>query len=500
MTGAAVLALSRSAAAQRGEPVLRLVAPWEYNSDDPADTGYIHTRLGVAETLIGVQPDGTLVGLVAERWAADPDGLTWRFQIRTGARFHDGTPVTADAVARSLQAAFKGESLSNVPLDSIGAEGGAVIIRTKTPFTPLPAFLVDYAGIILAPAAFGADGKVRSIIATGPYRLVKAEGRTVLELERFDGHWGAPASIARVRYTAVPNGETRVNIAVAGDADLVFTLTPQAVPRINAGGQVRVESLTIPRLRFITLNLGLPQFADVRVRRAISLGIDRAGIASGILRHPVSAATQLLPPVLSGWHNAALPPLRTDPAAARAALDEAGWAQGSDGIRSKGGVRLAARMLVPSNRPEIPVMATAIQAQLRLIGMDVAIDVTQSASIPDAVRDGTMQMTLIARTYVNVPDPIGTFVPDYTRERSVWGTLNWADRDRMKALTDEYLISPDQARRSTLRQAITALIHDEMPVIPVSYFEHTVAVSNRVRNVMVDPFETRYFADRVEWA
>jgi peptide/nickel transport system substrate-binding protein len=71
----------------------------------------------------------------------------------------------------------------------------------------------------------------------------------------------------------------------------VFTLAPTAVPRINAAGPMRVDSLTIPRLRFITMDLGLSQFSDIRVRRALSLAVDRAGIAASILRHPPSAAT-----------------------------------------------------------------------------------------------------------------------------------------------------------------------------------------------------------------
>lgn len=495
-----LLARPQPAAAQRGEAVLSVVSPWEYTSDDPADTGYIHTRMGVAETLVGVEPDGRLVGGVAESWSVAADRLTWRFRIRGGALFHDGSPVTPEAVARSLRTAFVGESLSSVPLEGIATEGDAVLIRTKTPFAPLPAFLVDYAGIILAPSAYGPDGKVRQIVATGPYRLAKVDGRTVLELERFDGYWGPKAAIARARHTAVPNGETRANIALAGDADLVFTLAPQAVARIGAGGQAKVESLTIPRLRFITLNGGLPQFEDVRVRRALSLGIDRAGIAAGILRHPASAATQLLPPVLAEWHNPALPPLRTDTAAARTLLDEAGWHAGPDGIRARNGVRLAAKMLVPANRPELPVVATAVQAQLRAIGLEMAIEAVQVSAIPDAVRDGTMQMALIARTYVNVPDPVATIIPDYTRERSVWGTLNWPRRDQMRARTDEYVASFDAARRAVLRQEITALIHDDMPVIPVSWFEHTVAVSRRVGTVVVDPFETRYLLDRMTWS
>ena len=321
--GAAGLTRFSPAAAQRGEPVLRVVAPWEYTSGEPTDTGYIHTRMGIAETLIGVEPDGRLVGQIAESWAADPDQLTWRFRIRPGMQFHDGSAVTAAAVAASLQRAFKGESLSNLPLAGLATEGDAVVIRTRTPFGSLPAFLLDYAAIILAPAAYGQDGKVQSIIATGPYKIAAVDGRTTLELTRFDGYWGRKPAIARARYTAVPNGETRANTAIAGDADLVFTLAPQAAARIDAGGQARFVSSTIPRLRIITLNLGLRQFADVRVRQAISLCIDRAGIAAGILRHPASAATQLLPSVLSDWANPDLPPLRTDPAAARALLSYA---------------------------------------------------------------------------------------------------------------------------------------------------------------------------------
>ena len=499
--GAAALAQSHRALAQRsGEPVLRVVASWEYTSDDPADTGYIHTRCGVAETLVGVQPDGKLAAVLADRWSVDPDHLTWRFHLRPGVLFHDGSKLTAEAAVRSLRTALAGESLSNVPIDAIEADGDTVLIRTKTVFAPLPAFLVDYAAIVLAPACYGADGKVTSILGTGPYKLARVDGRTTLELDRFEDYWGAKAAIVRARYTAVPNGDTRGNIALAGDADLVFTLAPLAVPRINASGQAKVTSLTIPRLRFITMNLGLPQFSDVRVRRAMSLGIDRDGIAAGILRNPASAATQLLPPVLAEWYNPDLPPLRTDPAAASAMLDKAGWIVGQDGIRAKEGARLAAQMLVPANRPEIPVMATAVQAQLRAIGMEISVEAGEASAIPEAVRNGTMQTTMLARTYVNVPDPIGTIIPDYTRERSVWGTVNWTGRDRMRALTGEYVGSFDEARLAVLRRDITALIHDEMPVIPVSWFEHTVAVSDRVRNVVIDPFETTYFLSRVEWS
>lgn len=496
---AGMIGVALGSLAAADDRVLKVVSPWEYTSTDPTDTGFILARLQIAETLVSVEPDGRLVGLVAESWTTDPDRLTWRFKIRPQLTFHDNSPVTADAVAASLKNAFAGESLSNVPIERVAVDGNTVVITTKTPFGPLPAFLADYAGVILAPASYGADGKVQKIVATGPYRITGIDGKTVLDLEGFNDHWSRKPAIARVRYTAVPNGETRANIAVAGDADLVFTLGAQATSRINSAGQARVDSIIIPRLRFITLDLGLPQFEDSRVRRAMSLGLDRKGIASAILRHSPSMATQLLPPVLMDWHNKKLAPLETNIAAAKALLDEAGWRPGPTGIREKEGVRLSAKMLTMSNRPELPVMAAAIQAQMKAIGIDLTIEVGQASAVPDAIRDRTLQSALVARTYVNVPEPIASVIADYTRERSAWGTVNWKDRDRMKVLTDEYLASFDETRKAAIRAAITRMIHEEMPVIPVSYFEHTVAISNRITGVVIDPFELRYFIDRVSW-
>lgn len=500
LAGAFILPLATvPSLAQQGEPVLRVVAPWEYTSNDPADIGYILTRLGVAETLVQVEPEGQLVGGIAESWSVSEDKLSWRFKLRAGLSFHDGSPVTAQAVAASLKQSFIGESLSAVPLDSVSLDGADVVIRTKTPFSVLPAFLCDYASIVLAPSAYGAEGKVTKIVATGPYKLASIDGKTTLELDRFEGYARTKPAIAKLRYTAVVNGDTRANIAIAGDADLVYTLSPTATPRINAAGQMKVESLTIPRVRALFFDSGLPQFSDLRVRRAIAMAVDRDGIAKAILRHPDSSASQLLPPIMTGWHRQGLPTIAHDPAAARKLLDEAGWIAAGDGIRVKDGVRLAAKLLTLVNRPELPVMASAIQAQLRGIGMEVAIEVGPGNSVPAAIKDGTMQFTLVSRTYVNVPEPIATIIPDFARERSVWGTVRWDGRDQVKALADAYLASFDEARKDALRGQIIALLHDQMPVVPVSWTEHSVAVSGRIKNVAIDPYEMRYLIERMAW-
>ena len=81
---------------------LRVVTPWEIGGLDPARSGYVFQRMQIAETLVGTDTAGALAPLLARAWRLDADRLTWRFALRAGATFHDGTPVTAEAVAAAL--------------------------------------------------------------------------------------------------------------------------------------------------------------------------------------------------------------------------------------------------------------------------------------------------------------------------------------------------------------------------------------------------------------
>ena len=250
------------------------------------------------------------------------------------------------------------------------------------------------------------------------------------------------------------------------------------------------------------MNLALPQFADVRVRRALSLAIDRAAIARVILRDPPSAATQLLPPLLAGWHDPSLPPLARDPDAARRLLDEAGWLPGPDGVRAKDGTRLAATMMLPSNRPEMPVVGEALQAQWRAIGAAITLQPGPSSAQPAAVRAGTLQMAAFSRTYVNAPDPIATILPDYANAGPpIWSSPGY-DSPEMRELAADYLATFDEAPRAALRRRIVGLIHRDMPVIPISWFEHNAAVSPRLdpASVVLDPYEQRYMLPQMRWS
>lgn len=309
--------VSMAAASAAREGVLRVVGPFEITSLDPLRSGYIFTRMQVTETLTAAADDGSPLPELADGWAVSAAGLVWRFDLRPHARFHDGSLVTAgDVVGALTRARVDPGALALAPVDRIAADGHAIVIHLTRSFAQLPALLAHSSVQVLAPASFDSGGNVRTIIGTGPYRIASLEPPQKFAVARFEGWTGARPSIERAGYLAAGRAETRALLAESGQADLVFGLDPASVARLSAHADQKVISVTTPRSILLKVNAGLPSLADVRARQAISLAIDRKGIARAILRDPEMAATQLFPPTLRAWHSPGLTPLSMDKALA----------------------------------------------------------------------------------------------------------------------------------------------------------------------------------------
>jgi len=499
-TVAATAALAVPAVADDSR-TLRIVSPWEVTGLDPARSGYLFARLQVAETLVTADDGGRPVPGLAESWAVSSDGLVWTFKLRPQAAFHDGTPVSADSVAQSLRRAraTTGGMLANAPVAEIAATDGAVTIRTERPFVPLLAFLAHSSAIVLAPAAYDGAGAVTRIVGSGPYRATAIEPPLKIEIERFDGWKGPRPAIARASYLAVSRGETRTAMAESGQADLVYVLPPESVERLRRNARIGVTVMPIPRTRMLKLNAARPFFDDLRVRQAVSMAIDREGIATAILRSPTSAATQMFPPSLAEWHVPGLPPLAHDPARARALLAVAGWSPGPDGVLAKDGRPFRVTLRTFSDRPEQPPMAAAIQAQLRDVGIDMRIAIMNSGEIPAGHRDGTLELALLARNFSLVPDPLGTLLQDYGPQGGDWGAMNWSNAELTRTL-EALGSASDPVERARLRAVAGRILHAELPVIPIAWFDYGVAASRRLAGVSIDPLELSYRLGAMRWA
>jgi len=493
-------ALANAAAAPA---LLRIVGPWEINGLEPASAGYLFTRMQVTETLTDADDGGRARPGLAAGWQNSADGLRWRFVLRQAARFHDGSVVSADHVAQLLRrAAARPGLLALAPLQAISAESGAVVVQLRTPFAALPALLSHSSTMLLAASSFDANGNVVRIVGSGPYRVTLLQTPQRFEVAAFEDYDGAQPAVRRASYLAASRSETRALLAEAGQAEIAFGLDPASQQRLRHSHRVRIAAVTTPRTAILKVNAGHRWLADPRARQALSLALDRAGIARALLRDGEMAARQLFPPTLAEWHAPALAPLHQDAAAARRLWAALGWQAGADGMLQRGGERLRLTLCTFPDRPELPLLATAVQEQLRQTGVEVKLQIGNASEVPARHHDGSLELALVARQYALVPDPIGTLLQDFGPQGGDWGAMNWHSVPLQQALAELSTLAPaaGTARRAALRAQVAQLLHDELPVIPIAWYRQTAAVSPRLQGLTLDPLERSYRISGLRWA
>ncbi|NDY92532.1 ABC transporter substrate-binding protein [Ideonella sp. TBM-1] len=498
LAGAGTLLLPAGAAgrAATAEGPLRIVGPWEISGLEPASSGHFFTGLQVAQTLVDADDTGRLRPGLAAAWQVAEEGLSWRLTLRAGVQFHDGSPLTATSVARALQRAHGRPGLLRLaPLTAVDPEGPLQLrLRLSRPFALLPALLAHPSTLVLAPASLGAGGGVERIIGTGPYRVAALAAPQRVQVQAADP--ASPWPVRRAHYLQASRAETRALMAEAGQADLAIGLDPASLARLRGHPAVRVLQVMLPRTLILKPHCGHRWLADLRARQALSLALDRAGIAAGLLRDPTLAAGQLLPPLLKDWHQPALPALRHDPGQARALWAQLGWRPGPDGILQRGQERLRLTLRTFPDRPELPLVAAAVQEQLRLTGVDCRVLVGNASELPLRHRDGSLELSLAARHYALVPDPLGTLLQDFGPEGGDWGALGWHSPALQQALDALSRGKGDAARWR--RQAVTAL-HEGLPVIPLAWYRHSVAVPPALAGLSLDPLERSWRLTEMAW-
>ncbi|MBW2145466.1 MAG: ABC transporter substrate-binding protein [Deltaproteobacteria bacterium] len=484
-----------------GEKVFRYVDPWSPKGLDNLKSGFVFLRMGCLETLVTADYDFSIVPMLASSWKVETDGLTWIFNLREGVRFHDGSPLIAKTVVKNLERARKKKgALSKAPIASMEAKSPKiVIIRTRAPFSPLPAYLAHYSSTILGEKSFDAEGNVARVVGTGPFQMTGRRGNEEFYFSSYPGYWGKKASISKLVYHAVKDGQTRALMAEKGESQISGILAPSAVGQLRAAPNVEVLIKPIPRTRLIVLNCGTIFFSDKRVRQAVSYAIDRKAIVDYVLEGLSTPATQLIPPTLKAWYHTGLSGYSHDLARANELLEEAGWQRGPDGVRVKEGRRFKVEMRTYATRPALPLIAEAVQAQLKNVGIEVKIVIGRASRIPEGQKDGSLQMALLARNLNLVPDPDGVLMADYHSSRSPgWGAMGWknTELDRLIEESREAFVMKERRKKN---HRILEILNEEVPVVVLNYFEQIVAVQKDVKGYRINPSELSYHLENVRW-
>lgn len=466
---------------------------------EPINAGRLYLQMGVAETLLDLDDRGQPAPGLATAWTVSVDGRTWRFALRADVRFHDGSAMTAPLVAQALARAQRQPGpFALLPIDDIGADGGTLVVRLRTPSVLLLPVLTHFSTVVLGQGSFAADDRAVAVVGTGPYRIVSMTEQE-FAVERWAEWRGAQPSIARARYLSAGRVESRALLADSGQADVVFNLDAASLSRLRGRRDVAVVDVPSPRTTILKVNAGHPFLRDRRAREAISLAIDRQGIAGGLFGNAGRAATQLLPPGEGAWPETPAAPLRTNVDDARRLLRELGWLPGHDGILTRDGQRFSLRLQSHAAAQELPLIASALQQQLRQIGIEVEIRIGTVADTPASHRDGSLQLALVNRGYLIVPEPTAALVDDFSLGGGVYGAMGWEDAATSDALA-ALAAGIGPTRAAVLRRQVVNTLQTELPVIPLLFNRRTATINARVRDVRVDPFERTFGLAGMRWS
>ncbi|GAA1017392.1 peptide ABC transporter substrate-binding protein [Acrocarpospora pleiomorpha] len=343
--------------------------------------GFWHYALasyGVAEHLLRARPDGTI-----EPWLASSfertDPKTWRVTLREGVTFHSGKAVDAKAVVAALEKRVtQGYGTDSIAKAEIEATGPLEVTFTSPqPSAAVPrdlASLVRYYMIYdVAAAEQAGDDNAKLLAAgiyTGPFKPVAVDQQSI-SAEAFPGYWGTKPALTGVKVLAMPDATARVSAVRSGEADIAITPPAETARTATQGGPFTYKRATVAnRGVFAQFNLARPPFDDLAVRQAFMLGVDYAKLPAVVAGGGVYAQAGSVAP---GALPFAVTTQRTDPAAAAALLDQAGWQAGADGIRAKDGKPLRVTYLFQSGDSELEAFGIALREQMRPLGIDLAM-------------------------------------------------------------------------------------------------------------------------------
>jgi peptide/nickel transport system substrate-binding protein len=442
-----------------------------------------------------------LVPGLAEGMVGSADGRDYIVTLRPEARWEDGEPVTAaDAVFTIRQVAdpevsspvFKPlfEDLESV--EQLDDHRFRVRFRSAYAFRPM-AFVLpvvpQHRFRRPGAAAFAKSPENRSPLSDGPYRVAAWKAQQTVELERNPRYWGKPGHFDRILFRILPDDTTAYRLLVRGELD---------EDQIDAGSKERaaadpafadccrlVEFYNLD-YNYVALNNRSPFFADARVRRAMTMLLDRGSI----VRHLYRGSAR----IISGpWapdsiaYDPSVAPLPFDPAAAARLLDEAGWTDhDGDGVSDRAGRPFEFDLLVSAGSTIGREIDEMLASELDRVGVRAHVRTLEWAAFVERIDAGAFEAASLAWSAVDPnPDPYYYWHSSQCAPKGLNnGCYRNSEADRLMEETRRQM---DPARRRDGLHRLHRLFRDEAPAIFVVNASQKFAFQRRVRGLVTSP-------------
>ncbi|MEP2640678.1 ABC transporter substrate-binding protein [Roseobacter sp.] len=510
-TTALSAALLLSSTALASAETLRWARAGDALTLDPhaQNEGPTHTiRHQIYEPLIIRDNDGAFEPALATDWGpSEADPNVWVFNLRQGVTFHDGAALTAEDVVFTFERAKQPNSDMKELIGSIvevrAADEYTVEIVTDGPNPILPSNLTnmfimdkewteandtvnvqDFEGGELTYATNNTNG-------TGPYVLQSREPDVRTVMIRNENYWGIdqfPMDVTEIIYTPIQNAATRVAALLSGEVDFLQDMPVQDLERVSSAADLVVKQAPQNRVIFFGMNQGAADLegdnvdganplADVRVRQAMSMAINRDAIQKVVMRGQSEPAGMIAPPFVNGWDKTMDASSATDLDKAKTLMTQAGYGDG-----------FTIRLDCPNDRyVNDEAICQATVGMMAQIGITVNLDAKPKAQHFPLITDGKTDFYMLGW---GVPTYDSEYIFNFLvhgRESDV-GTWNGTgfNNDDLDAKIASLASNTDLAARDETIAEIWNVVQDEQLYIPVHHQVLNWGMTSRM-GIEVDP-------------
>ena len=438
----------------------------------------------VYEGLVRRGKDMAIEPALATGWEPIGDGEGWRFTLRQGVTFHDGSEFNADDVVFSYERASSEESDTRswfAPTSGITkVDDYTVDILTTAPNPIFPDSIANWmimdSGWASANAAERPnkdDGNYATLNAngTGAFRVTERQPGLTTVLEPFDGWWDtAEHNITRAEFTPIQNPATAVAALLSGEVDFINPVPIQDAQRLASAPDVQV----IQGIEARVIMLGFPHaaealkyaanagdanpFLDQRVRKAVAHAINVPAILQTIMRGNAEPASQLVSPAMRGYSEGLSAPYAYDPEAARALLADAGYGDG-----------FAFGLKCPNNRYlNDEAVCQAVTGMLAQVGITAELDAMPVQNYWPGLRADNFDMYLLGWSpgTFDAEHPIRFLAHTPVDNLGTWNFGDFSNA-RVDELLPQIQSELDEGTRQAMIDEVHKLLQDEVAYVPL---------------------------------
>ena len=464
-----------------GRSTITVLYPWDERVLGPYMD--VDAKFLVFLPLFEIDENGNKQGKLAERWSHSEDYRSWTFHIRQDVKWQDGTPTTAHDIKFTLELISSPEILYDdawIGMQSVTVHDDfSLTITFESPKDFRSEWLVYWPKHVLEdlnPQKYWEWDFWTNPIGNGPYRYVWHVPQTMMELEANEDYFEGAPEIKRVflKFSAVPS----LTELLSGNVDVLTYFNRSDIPKLAKTPQFQTFYVisSFYSLSAIHWNLNDPLFIDPRIRRALTLAIDREDIHR-VLNMPEKLKIFDVVFTPSHYINDEIPaPLPFDRGAAEKLLDQAGWRMGKNGIRNKSGRDFLFEMSIPLSDEAMGSYegaAVLIQAQLKKIGIQMDILNLEQDLLNERLSSGRFQAAI--NWFYQGPVQL----LEWFGENSPLGYSN----PRLLQLLREYktTVDPDQLNR--IFREIMPIFAQDMPMTFLFLLTHTCVADKRIRGL-----------------